>query len=240
MQKILIGIEIILIAFALIHVFGIVNKFKKTNKQLSTVERIEVTMANAIKNTMIAAIITREIVMLYYLFPGNDKQSQHAQSFSYHRNVGYFGVLLTFVSVILIESIGLFFIIHHWSPLLSWLHIALNVYAFLYLISDYQGIKRNPFTVQEKHVTLRVGFRRKICFSLQNIKEIKDGKNYDKFKKNKDVFIAHLLELDSPQIEIELIEPVITRNLFGKPIPINRVFVTVDHKVEFMRALTTI
>ncbi|MCJ8007053.1 hypothetical protein ACFFF5_06065 [Lederbergia wuyishanensis] len=236
MKVYIIVIEIILISFLIFRVYKLSKSYKKLGKEKSFIEKVETVLSESLPKP-VAMIVTREITMFYYLFSRKSNKGM-VSPYSYHKNVGYKGILIVLLTVILLESVGLFFLFHKWSPLISWIHVVLNVYGVLYLISDYRAIVQLPILLQNSELFIRVGSRRQITIPLNQIASINGGGKFFEEKKNKDVFKGVLLEFDTPQFEITLKQPITTTGILGKKQEIMKVYMTVDDKEKFRRALS--
>ncbi|MBS4196267.1 hypothetical protein [Lederbergia citri] len=235
MKVLIIGLESILISFLIFRVYKLSKSYRKLGKEKSFIEKMEVILSESLPKP-VAMMITREITMLYYLFSRDSNQEMN-NAFSYHKKVGYKGIMIVLLSVILLESVGLFFLLHNWSPIISWIHVALNIYAVLYLISDYRAIVQLPILLKDNMLLIRIGSRRHIAIPLTQIASIDGGGKFLEEKRNKHVFKGVLLEFDTPQFEIDLKNPIIMTNLLGKPQEITKVYLTVDDKEKLHQSL---
>jgi hypothetical protein len=228
-------IEGVLISFLVFRLYKLSRSYNRLGKEGTFLEKIELVLKQSFPKPA-AVIITREITMICYLF-ARKSVSTAGDVFTYHKGVGYKGVLIALLSVILLESAGLFFLLHKWSPILSWVHLALNVYGLLYLISDYRAIIQLPIIITDHALQIRVGSRRQLTVPLEKIASINGASRFIEEKKNKDVFKAVLIEIDTPQFELNLKEPITTTNFLGKPQQITKVYLTVDDKEKFLQLL---
>lgn len=237
MKIFIILIEMVLVSFLVLRLYKMSKQYKQLGKEGTFLEKME-TILNQSLPKNVATIVIREVTMIYYLFTRNKKINVKGnETFSYHKGTGYLGILCAFIFVILIESVGLFFLFHNWSPILSWIHFAFNIYAVLFLISDYRAILQRPIVITDKDLSISVGTRRKLTVPLENISAITDGRDFENEKKNKKIFKAVLLEFEMPQFAIQLKEPVGTSNFLGKPQNVDKVYVTVDDRDRFYQSL---
>ncbi|GIP40322.1 hypothetical protein J31TS4_36020 [Paenibacillus sp. J31TS4] len=232
---ILLAIEAVLLLVLIFNLLKLVRIYRGLGKNAPFPEKMQQTLKQVLPGPA-AAVIAREVTMFYYLVakaPGEEA----GEAFSYHKKAGYIAILIVFLCVIGLESAGLFVLFHRWSPLLSWIHLALNAYAVLYLISDYRAIGQLPIVFREEGVVIRVGTRRALTVPYAAIASIRDGSRFEEQKKNKDVFKAMLLEYEPPQLELALREPVSTRSFMETRQRISSVFLTVDDPIGFRQTL---
>lgn len=235
MEYLILFIELLLISLLVFRLSVIVKRYKNLGNVGTFPEKIEIVMQQTFPKT-VAVIVSREISMIYYLFTKKSAQGE-GEHFTYHKGVGYKGILIALISVILIESIGLYFLIHRWNMIIAWIHIGLNVYGLLYLVSDYRAIVHRPFVVYGEALKITLGSRRQITIPFSGIDSIESGIGFEKEKKNKDIFKAVLLEFDTPQFKINLKEPILIVDFLGRPQEISNVYITVDDKERFHRLL---
>jgi hypothetical protein len=224
--------EGILISFLVYRLFKLVSNYKKLEKELTFLEKVQSVLEGSMPKP-VRMIVFRELAMIYYLFARNKKEE--GLTFSYHKAAGYKGILVALLSVILMESIGLYFLFHQWSPIVSWIHIGLNIYGVLYLISDYRAIVQLPIVVRDGEIHIKIGTRREMKVPINQIASIKGGQSFHENKKLKDVFKGVLMEFDTPQFEILLKEPIMTVNFLGRLQEIRTIYLTVDDKENFQR-----
>ncbi|MHC0039747.1 hypothetical protein [Pseudoneobacillus sp. C159] len=236
MKIYIILIEILLICFLVFRLYKLYKCYIELGEVGGFIEKIEIVLKKTFP-TPVALMITREMTMLYYLFARKSNGGADGQAYTYHKSVGYKGVLIALLSVILLESVGLFFLLHKWSLILSWIHIALNIYGVLYLISDYRAIVQRPIFIKQEILHIKIGTRREISIPYDQIASITSGSNYEKHKRDKNVFKGLLIEFDTPQFELNLKEPINIINFLGKNQAIQKVYLTVDEKGQFYQTL---
>lgn len=235
MKLLIVVIEAILVSFLLFRLYKLTKKYKSLGKEGAFLPKIEMILNQTFPKA-VAAVVLREITMLYFLV-AKKSESIKGEAFSYHKEIGYKGILIALLSVILLESAGLFFLLHNWNLIVSYVHIFLNLYAVMYLISDYRAIVQRPFLVTNTEIVLQLGSRREVTVPFYLIESIRDGKRFHDEKKNKDIFKAVLIEFDTPNFEISMKEPIETKTLLGNPTLINKVYVTVDEKDKFRQLM---
>lgn len=235
MKFFIILVEMVLLSFLAYRLIKLFRNYKNLGGSGTFIEKAGTVLSVSLPKP-VAILLIREIMMFYYLFAGKSPKVE-VEAFSYHKEAGYKAILITLMSVILLESVVLFLLLHKWSPILSWIHIALNVYGVLYLISDYRAIVQRPFLLTENELHIRLGSRREIVVPIKNIDSINGGSSFMEEKKKKTIFKAVLLETETPQFELCLKEPITTTNFLGKPKEVTKVYVTVDDKERFRQSL---
>lgn len=159
--------------------------------------------------------------------------------FTYHKQSGYIGFTYAMIGVIVLESVGVSFLLYKWSPILHWLHLILCVFIGSFLIVDLKAVVKNPISFKDNELGMKIGIRQKVLIDVKNIKELRNGSiHYENDRKNKEVLDLSLLGFDAPTFEIELIEPIDSKPLIGKSHMISRIFLSVDEKDAFYNMIT--
>jgi len=154
--------------------------------------------------------------------------------FTYHKQSGYIAFTYAMIGVIVLESVGVSFFLYKWSPILHWLHLILCVFLGAFLLVDLKAVVKNPISLKDNKLGMKIGIRPKVLIDMKNIKELRNGNiHYENDRKNKEVLDLSLLGFDAPTFEIELIEPIESKPLIGKSNMISRIFLSVDEKDAF-------
>jgi hypothetical protein len=165
-------------------------------------------------------------------------RSPREHLFTYHKQTAYVSFIGAMLFVMLLEGVGVSFLLYKWSPILHWLHLIFCILVIIFLIVDLREVLKNPIVINNHQLTLKIGIRPSITVQLDNITEIRNGNIcYENDRKNKDVLDLSLLGMDGPTFELVLDQPVETRALLGKPRLANRIFLTVDDKENFYRLI---
>jgi hypothetical protein len=154
--------------------------------------------------------------------------------FTYHKQSGYIGFTWAMIGVIVLESVGVSFLLYKWSPLLHWLHLILCMFIGVFLLVDLKAVVKNPISLKNNELAIKIGVRPKVMIAIKNINELRNGNiHYENDRKNKEVLDLSLLSFDAPTFEIELKQPIEMKALLGKSRSISRVFFTVDDQDAF-------
>ena len=163
-----------------------------------------------------------------------DREVNQEVFFTYHKKSGYVGFFWAMVVVMVIETVGVSFLLYKWSPILLWIHLILSVSVLLFLLVDLRAVSKNPILVKNNEFLLKIGVRPGVTLNIDDIKEIRNGNlHYEDDKKKKEVLDLSLLGLDEPTFELVLNTLISIKPLYGKSRSINRIFFRVDEKEEF-------
>lgn len=206
------------------------------------------TMRNALYKTFgkkkLIDFLVYDFTIFYYAFfvwkkKWENKAGSHV--FTIHTKSGYFGLFIMLVHAMVIEVIGIHFLIaHFWGHTAAWIITILDLYALLWIVADYQAVRLSPIVLKDNKLFAQVGIRREIEVNLDNIKfvqaSVTDKKTREKEKESFSITLPDLFEED-PQFEIELAEPIFAYLPFGKRKKITKMYVTADDKEAFFQAL---
>ncbi|MEH7177582.1 hypothetical protein [Neobacillus vireti] len=163
---------------------------------------------------------------------------QEEKSFTYHKKSGYTGFIWVIVFVMVVESVGVSFLLYKWSAILHWAHLILSISVILFLLVDLQAVTKNPLLIKNNQLSLKIGIRPKVVLNINDIKEFRNGNlYYDEDKKKKEVLDLSLIGLDQPTFELVLETPIHTKPLIGRSNSVSRIFFSVDDKEEFLNLI---
>ncbi|MCA1012920.1 hypothetical protein [Halobacillus halophilus] len=176
----------------------------------------------------------------YALFPQLDRYPPEECTFSYHKKSEYFGVFLMLIHAMVIEIIAVHVLLMQFSHTAAWLATILDVYALLFLIGDYQAIRKAPVHIGNQSLDLQKGLRFHISIPFEIIEQIRPchqtAKECSSDKAALDLTLAGL-EPAQPQYILELSQPLEAHLCFGLKREISRMYITVDEPHAFVEEL---
>ncbi|WP_409304251.1 hypothetical protein [Peribacillus sp. SCS-155] len=234
-------LEGILIFFAGWRILRFINHYRQTDKTKDFGDRLAYAVKQEIKNRILSTLIIREIMMYHILFL-KDKQTGNENAYSYHKKIGYGGILGAFIFVLALEGTGVSMLLHNWNTPIAIIHLVLSIYMIVYLIADYKAIKKNPVQLDDERIIINFGLRLKANVMLQNIAAIRSGKlHYENDKRRRDILDLTLLGLfDPPDFEIVLEEPVIVTDFLGRETPVTKIYLSIDDSIRFLNEVNSL
>jgi hypothetical protein len=112
--------------------------------------------------------------------------------------------------LMIVETVGLHFIVMHWSAVAAFIITALSVYGLIWLIGDFHAIRLHPVILTYDNLFLRTGIRWSATIPISEIAEVEIGNR--KPKKSKTYLRASILY---PRVILHLTHPVPVKGLFG-------------------------
>jgi hypothetical protein len=177
-------------------------------------EALTASIASVIPNARLANMLAYETSVFYYALLSWFKrpQSTALPSFSYHRRRGYGAVLFVIIVISAVEIPGLHIMLHSWSPVAAWVMTALGVYAVLWMIGDFQGMRHRPIIVSNDGVRLRLGLRWSAFVPFSAVAELQPGKPAPSRRVPGYLRVTILTE---PQFLVTLREPLVAHGPYG-------------------------
>ncbi|RDY70526.1 hypothetical protein DXT76_12695 [Halobacillus trueperi] len=187
---------------------------------------------------LIGVIATDVSAIRYVFFPHLDDKLAGEHTFSYHKNSEYFGVFLMFVHAMLIEIIAVHVMLMQYSHTIAWIATLLDMYALVFLIADYQAIRKSPVVIQNNHLHFQKGLRFHMGVPLEKVAEVRryEGEASPEERHSFTLMLAGL-EKVPPQFEIRLSEAVEGYRVYGFKRKVMKIFLTVDEPERFLQTL---
>jgi membrane protein YdbS with pleckstrin-like domain len=230
------------------NISAIIHRLKNNPTNIPSFQhRLEETLMLHLKPSRSLDIISSELTMLYYsLFSWRKKQISSIEStsfFTFHKKTSFVAFYVMIIHALVLESIGFHFILHSWSPLISFITLFLNVYTVLILLAEIQAIRLCPIFLTNQHVYFQIGIMKRLTVSFDDIKSVHYYQGPEKIpaKESKHIFDGVLSEFmkEKPTLEIELHTPKKAKFLYGFSKNVTKVHLRPDEPQRFYEALTT-
>ena len=166
-----VSIEIILLLLFARYLPGIFHQVKRG--QTSMLFTLQKEAKAKGKGNPIVRVLISEILVFYYAFLSWRKPAKEA-GWTVYQKTFYVPMFIMLIHAIIIEGIGFHFFFAEKLPLLAWIHKIFSVYGLIFLVADFQALRKNPLFIQHNHLYLSNGLMRNICIDLEDIKQIHD------------------------------------------------------------------
>jgi hypothetical protein len=219
--------ELALVAYLVWSVRWAFRKLETAGNDHDVLEALSAGIAGVIPSKPLASALAYEIAVVYYaLFSWFRRPpSNTAPAFSYHRRNGYSALVFALIMVSAVEIPGLHIVVHPWSAGAAWFLTALGLYAVLWIVGDFQGIRHRPIVVLKDGLRVRIGLRWSAFIPFSEITQIQSGKEAPP-KRTAGYLRAVLLA--EPQLLITLCNSVRAQGPYGLAREVTRVGVAVD------------
>ncbi|MDG0058479.1 beta-carotene 15,15'-monooxygenase [Priestia sp. P5] len=137
-------------------------------------------------------ILCSEMLMFYYAFgTWKKKPNDEANTFTLYKRSSFVTFQIMIIHAIVIETLGLHWLLHNTSIILSVVLLILNIYSIVFFIGDIQALRLNPLRVEDDRLYISFGLAKRMEIPFRDIAEIVED--------------AHILEQKVPNTTIEFI-----------------------------------
>ncbi|MGG2087392.1 beta-carotene 15,15'-monooxygenase [Priestia aryabhattai] len=137
-------------------------------------------------------ILCSEMLMFYYAFgTWKKKTSAEGNTFTLYKRSSFITFQIMIIHAIIIETLGLHWLLHNTSIILSVVLLILNIYSIVFFIGDIQALRLNPSRVEDDGLYISFGLAKRMEISFRDIAEIVED--------------AHILQQKVPNTTIEFI-----------------------------------
>jgi hypothetical protein len=123
-------------------------------------------------------ILCSEMLMFYYAFGmWKKKPSDEANTFTLYKRSSFVTFQIMIIHAIVIETLGLHWLLHNTSIILSVVLLILNIYSIVFFIGDIQAFRLNPLRVEDDRIYISFGLAKRMEISFKDIEEIVEDTN---------------------------------------------------------------
>ncbi|TGB01849.1 hypothetical protein [Halobacillus salinus] len=181
-------------------------------------------------------IVTDAAAIRYSLLPHLDTVPKQEGAFSYHKKSEYLGVFLMLVHAMAIEIIAVHAMLAQYNHTVAWVATILDVYALLFIIADYQAIRKSPIIIRQHDLHIQKGLRFHIDVPIHQIKTIHLGKEPIKHRSSLSLTLTGL-ETPVPDFVLTLRTPLLAYLAFGRTRSVRTICISVDEPERFLSEL---
>ena len=231
-------IEAVVIYF-IVSKFYIANKKAKeaNNKKPDFLMHCRDIMLQVTGNEKLGNIVSSEVAVLYYAFMGSkDKTIDYETRFTAYKENGVTIVLWVILSIFLIETTGMHFLLRLWSNATAWVVTALSLYTCIQLYAHIKATKARPIIINKDSLEIHNGLAGDAYIKFDNIEKFELSKKIPQGRSP--VKIALLKGLENHNVVVYLKTPIQVTKIFGIKKTTDTVLFYVDKSKEFSNALT--
>jgi hypothetical protein len=225
-------VELSVITFIIVRVRGVVKKYK-TLKQ----ERVD--FFSAVKNACheilpdkLVAPFATEVAVFYYGFFSWKKIDTNKNEFTYHKESGTLGLMGGVILIILIETVGLHFLLSKWSELLGWVFTILSLYTLIQVFGIAKSLTKRPIVINASSVFLKYGIANEVNLLFEDIESIElSKKEVEKDPLTKRLSLLGELEEHNVIIKLKLENELI--GIYGFRKKFKTLLLHIDEPLEF-------
>ncbi len=190
-----------------------------------------------VPNHPVVQMICMDMLVLYYGFASWKRQER--QGLTLHKNSSYIAFQLMIIHGIAIETIGIHWLLHEKSLVLSIVLLIFNIYSVIFFIADMQAIRLNPVYVTDDTLYLSLGLMKRTEIRFDKIEALIEDKEQLEGKLSKDTidFVARDFGEAYPQFILRMKEPVEVTFMLGIKKRYHQVAIKADQVQEFRQML---
>ncbi|MGE6831671.1 beta-carotene 15,15'-monooxygenase [Priestia megaterium] len=176
-------------------------------------------------------ILCSEMLMFYYAFGTWKKQpSTEGNTFTLYKRSSFITFQIMIIHAIVIETLGLHWLLHNTSIILSVVLLILNIYSIVFFLGDIQALRLNPLRVDDDHLYISFGLAKRMELPFRDIAEIVEDANIleQKIPNTTIEFIARDFETVYPDLLLILKSPIEATLFMGIKKKYQRVAIRAD------------
>jgi hypothetical protein len=224
------------VLYMIISKFYVANKKATTNDKLDFLGHCRNVMYQVVGNEKLGNILSSEIAVMYYAFFGSkDKSIDYKTKFSTYKENGLQLVLIAILSIFLIETIGIHFLLSLWNNIIAWTITGLSLYTCIQLLAHIRAIKARPVKINADSFEVHNGLAGDAYIQFDNIEKIEMSNK--KPNGREFVKIALLKGLENHNIVVYLKKPMEVTKIFGLKKQTDTILFFVDRPKVFVDIL---
>ncbi|MFV5315222.1 beta-carotene 15,15'-monooxygenase [Priestia megaterium] len=183
-------------------------------------------------------ILCSEMLMLYYAFGTWKKQpSTEGNTFTLYKRSSFITFQIMIIHAIVIETLGLHWLLHNTSMTLSIVLLILNIYSIVFFIGDIQALRLNPLRVEDDRLYISFGLAKRMEISFKDIEEIIEDTHIlqQKVPNTTIEFMARDFETVHPDLLLILKSPIEATLFMGIKKKYQQVVIRVDDPHRFKK-----
>jgi hypothetical protein len=227
-------------------IFIICKKFYIANKNAKAKNKGKVdfllhcraVMLEILGNEKVANIVSSEVAVIYYtFFSHKDKSVDYKTTFSSYKENSLPIVLFAILSIFLIETIGMHFLLRLWSTSVAWIITGLSFYTCMQLFAHIRALKARPIIIHSNTFEVHIGLAGDAFIEFCNIEKIELSNKRPNDRAS--IKISLLKGLENHNIVVYLKSTIEVTKIFGIKKEANTILFFVDKPKEFIQAVTT-
>ena len=215
------------------------NAKAKNNNKVDFLLHCRSIMFEILGNEKVANIISSEVAVIYYaFFSTKDKSIDYKTKFTSYKENGLPIVLIAILSIFLIETTGVHFLLSLWSKTIAWVLTGLSFYTCLQLFAHIRALKARPIIINSNSFEVHNGLAGDAFIQFGNIEKIELSNKKPMGRES--IKISLLKGLENHNTVVYLKNPIEVTKIFGIKKKTDTVLFFVDKPKEFTNIITTL
>ncbi|WP_223033404.1 hypothetical protein [Hanstruepera marina] len=209
-------VEVVIIGSIVYYTFKTVNGTnKKTNERTDYLIAFQNSGTKAFNNNFLGKIFGSELAMFHYAFFNWKSKPLSENEFSYHEKSGTISLLIGILMILIIETVGVHFLLTKWSSIAAWVLTLLSVYSFIMLCAHLKAITKRPHMLHSDSLELKLGLLGTTNIPFQKIEKIEFVQTIDDTLKSHACQFTPLGDLESFNTVIHLKDQIDCEFIYG-------------------------
>ena len=215
------------------------NAKAKNNNKVDFLLHCRSIMFEILGNEKVANIVSSEVAVIYYaFFSTKDKSIDYKTKFTSYKENGLPIVLIAILSIFLIETTGVHFLLSLWSKTIALMFTGLSFYTCLQLFAHIRALKARPIIINSNSFEVHNGLAGDAFIQFDNIEKIELSNKKPMGRES--IKISLLKGLENHNTVVYLKTPIEVTKIFGIKKKTDTVLFFVDKPKEFTNIITTL
>ncbi|KMY55239.1 hypothetical protein AC623_15965 [Bacillus sp. FJAT-27231] len=191
------------------------------------------------ENHFAKVMISEWVMWKFALASWKQKTPESNRYFTAHRRTSVIAFNIMLIHAVVLETIGVHWLIHSMNPAIAWIMVILNIYTVFFFIGEIQAIRLNPIIVEPDQITVPIGLMKRVTAVKENILSIRRVVPGEYNEKDKTAFHGMYADIEKgePQIVIELESPATVQYIYGFTKKVETIYLRLDQPEEFLAAV---
>lgn len=228
-------VELTVITLIVVKIRQAIQLYKKRDITTDFYTQFQSTANDLLENKTLANVLTTEVSMIYYGLINWKREKPKANAFTYHKESGTLALLGAVILILLVETIGLHFLLIQWNAIVAWVIFGLSLYTALQVLGHAKAMKRRFVEITKGQLILRYGLFGDGIVPLDTIESIElTSKDLPEDHQQEVVRLAMLGELEGYNTILYLKEPITITGAYGLKKTGTILLLHVDEKERFL------
>lgn len=240
-ELLLVAAELAFIGYEIRIVYRLVKGFLKVSRQEpDTAEALRIAVHDRIGKGKLASLLLHDASLAYYLLfswrrKSNSDPSGGASLYSYHKRTNQVLYSAIFTKIILIEGIVVHLLLQQWSHWAAWIFTIADLWLLAIIWGDCRASILQPVKLAGGTLRLRYGLRIQADIPMEDIANVASEREYHPDPREQRH--AALPLLGTPNIRIELKQPLKVNGILFLPRTVTLIFLALDEPDAFVRKI---
>ncbi|MCV9386120.1 hypothetical protein [Reichenbachiella ulvae] len=222
-----------LVGRKVIHATSAIRKAKRSADVYGVIKE---QCALMIENIKVSRIFATEMAMIYYGLFAWRKAKPGVNEFTSYKESGVVALLIAVVLVVLIETVGLHFLLIRWNESVAWIIFGVSLYTAIQVLAHQKALKRRFIQVSESQLELKNGLFGDLVVNWDEVESI-EAFTRDIEEEGVEQ-LAFLKGLESYNLLIRFKNEVTIEKLYGMKKKCNSLLVQVDDRERFLNLVS--